>query len=866
MIYVNDLKQPTYTPMMEQYLEIKKDYRDFIVFFRLGDFYEMFFTDAIVASKELEIVLTGRDAGQEERVPMCGVPHHAVNIYIERLVEKGFKVAIVEQTEDPALAKGIVKREVIKLITPGTIIEDGTLDEKTNNFIGALSETKTEFLLAYSDLSTGQNAIITIPKDYDLLISEIYNLNAKELVVSSKFNQHKLLKMTENYPLTLSISDEVNLPSFYNHLVSEVYHKDQIEAFGRLINYLISTQKKELMHLQKVQVFESNQYLHIDNNSQRNLELTQTLRFGNRKGSLFWLLDQCETAMGSRFLKQTILRPLVDKTKIEHRYDLIERFNENFIIREELRTLLKSVYDLERIVGRISFGNANAKDLVNLSKSLKVMPSIKTSLKALKNDYVTSLTMDFDQTIGLVELIEKAIVSDPPLSIKEGGIIRDGFNSTLDQIKYQSTDGKDWLTDFEAKERERTGIKKLKVGYNRVFGYYIEITKGQIDLVDDSFGYVRKQTLSNSERYITPELKEKETLILGSEEDAVKLEYELFVDIRDQAKNYTELLQKIAKSISEIDMVLAFAKVTADERYARPEIITDRLIEIHQGRHPVVEKMLEGEIYVENDLFMNEKTHILLITGPNMSGKSTYMRQLALHIIMMQMGCFVPATSAKLPIFDQIFTRIGASDDLSSGKSTFMVEMLEVNYALQNASDHSLILFDEIGRGTATYDGMALAQAIIEYAHSKIKCKLLFSTHYHELTYLEDDLKSLHNVHVLAKEEKGNIVFLHKVVDGPTDRSYGIHVAKLAKMPNPLIERAKMILSELEKNHGYNIIKPQEMNLFNFDIVNEEAALVENEYASIIEQLGQIDINELTPIKAMNILASAIEEIKKIKS
>jgi DNA mismatch repair protein MutS len=863
---VNDLKQPTYTPMMEQYLEIKKDYRDFIVFFRLGDFYEMFFTDAIVASKELEIVLTGRDAGQEERVPMCGVPHHAVNIYIERLVEKGFKVAIVEQTEDPALAKGIVKREVIKLITPGTIIEDGTLDEKTNNFIGALSETKTEFLLAYSDLSTGQNAIITIPKDYDLLISEIYNLNAKELVVSSKFNQHKLLKMTENYPLTLSISDEVNLPSFYNHLVSEVYHKDQIEAFGRLINYLISTQKKELMHLQKVQVFESNQYLHIDNNSQRNLELTQTLRFGNRKGSLFWLLDQCETAMGSRFLKQTILRPLVDKTKIEHRYDLIERFNENFIIREELRTLLKSVYDLERIVGRISFGNANAKDLVNLSKSLKVMPSIKTSLKALKNDYVTSLTMDFDQTIGLVELIEKAIVSDPPLSIKEGGIIRDGFNSTLDQIKYQSTDGKDWLTDFEAKERERTGIKKLKVGYNRVFGYYIEITKGQIDLVDDSFGYVRKQTLSNSERYITPELKEKETLILGSEEDAVKLEYELFVDIRDQAKNYTELLQKIAKSISEIDMVLAFAKVTADERYARPEIITDRLIEIHQGRHPVVEKMLEGEIYVENDLFMNEKTHILLITGPNMSGKSTYMRQLALHIIMMQMGCFVPATSAKLPIFDQIFTRIGASDDLSSGKSTFMVEMLEVNYALQNASDHSLILFDEIGRGTATYDGMALAQAIIEYAHSKIKCKLLFSTHYHELTYLEDDLKSLHNVHVLAKEEKGNIVFLHKVVDGPTDRSYGIHVAKLAKMPNPLIERAKMILSELEKNHGYNIIKPQEMNLFNFDVVNEEAALVENEYASIIEQLGQIDINELTPIKAMNILASAIEEIKKIKS
>jgi len=860
------MKQPTYTPMMEQYLEIKKDYRDFIVFFRLGDFYEMFFTDAIVASKELEIVLTGRDAGQDEKVPMCGVPHHAVNIYIERLVEKGFKVAIVEQTEDPALAKGIVKREVIKLITPGTIIEAGAIDEKTNNYIGALSETKNEFLLAYSDLSTGQNSIVTVPKDYDLLISEIYNLNAKELVVASKFNQHKLLKGIENYPLTLSISDEVNLPSFYNNLVSEIYDKDQIEAFGRLINYLISTQKRELMHLQKVQVFESNQYLHIDNNSQRNLELTQTLRFGNRKGSLFWLLDHCETAMGSRYLKQTILRPLVDQGRIENRYNLIEKFNENFIIREELRELLKSVYDLERIVGRISFGNANAKDLINLAKSLKVMPAIKLSLQQLHNDYVNHLTEAFDLTTPLVDLIEKAIVSDPPLSIKEGGIIRAGYNANLDQIKYQSTDGKDWLTEFEIKEREKTGIKKLKVGYNRVFGYYIEVSKGQIEFVDDSFGYVRKQTLSNSERYITPELKEKETLILGSEEDAVKLEYELFVTIRDEAKSYTDTLQKIARSISEIDMVLAFAKVTADERFVRPVIIKERSLEIHDGRHPVVEKMLEGEIYVENDLFMNEKTHILLITGPNMSGKSTYMRQLALHIILMQMGCFIPASSARLPLFDQIFTRIGASDDLSSGKSTFMVEMLEVNYALQNASDNSLILFDEIGRGTATYDGMALAQAIIEYAHSKIKCKLLFSTHYHELTYLEDDLKSLHNVHVLAKEEKGNIVFLHKVVDGPTDRSYGIHVAKLAKMPSPLIERAKMILSELEKNHGYNIIKPQEMNLFNFHVVNEENTVVENEYDSIINQLNAIDINELTPIKAMNILADAIEEIKKIKS
>jgi len=618
------------------------------------------------------------------------------------------------------------------------------------------------------------------------------------------------------------------------------------------------------MHFQKVQIFESHQYLHIDNNSKRNLELTETLRFGNRKGSLFWLLDQCETAMGSRLLKQTILRPLIDQKKIESRFDLIESFNENFIVKEDIRELLKSVYDLERIVGRISFGNANAKDLINLSKSLSVMPDIKIAIAVLKNDYADKLVEEFDDQVALVDLIQKAIVHEPPLSVKEGGIIRQGFNEVLDQIKFHASNGKDWLSEFEAKERERTGIKKLRVGYNRVFGYYIEISKGQLDLVDASFGYERKQTLSNSERYITPELKEKETLILGSEEDAVKLEYELFVEIRDEAKSHTSQLQKLAKSVSEIDMMLAFAKVASDEHFIRPEIIMERTLEIHSGRHPVVEKLLENEKYVENDLFMNEKTHILLITGPNMSGKSTYMRQLALQIILMQMGSFIPASSARIPIFDQIFTRIGAADDLSGGKSTFMVEMLEVNYALQNATDNSLILFDEIGRGTATYDGMALAQAIIEYAHQKIRCKLLFSTHYHELTYLEDDLKSLHNVHVLAKEEKGNIVFLHKVVDGPTDRSYGIHVAKLAKMPSPLIERAKMILSELEKNHGYNVIKPQEMNLFNFVEAIEETNADDARYHSVIEQLKTLDINELTPIKAMNILASAIEEIKKI--
>ncbi len=850
--------------MMQQYLQIKKDYNDFIVFFRLGDFYEMFFTDALVASKELEIVLTGRDAGVEERVPMCGVPHHAVSIYIEKLVDKGFKVAIVEQLEDPSLAKGIVKRDVIRLITPGTIIEAGAVDEKSNNFIASISETKEEYLLAYSDLTTGENHIVTMPKDIDLLMNEALNLNVRELVISSSFNQRLLKDYVDTYPLTISISDDTELPAYCKNLVQDIYDKSLIMAFSRLINYLLKTQRRELMHLQKVQVFESTKYLRIDNNSKKNLELTETYRTQNKKGTLFWLLDHCETAMGSRMLKQNILRPMIDKSRIEARFSLVETFNNNFIVREEIQALLKKVYDLERIIGRVSFGNANGKDLVNLARSLSVMPSVKKLLGSIQNQFGKKLVSNIDDFTDLEELITKAIVENPPLSIKEGGIIKPGYSEPLDEIKYNATHGKNWLKEFEESERERTGIKKLKIGYNRVFGYYIEVSKSQIDLVKPEFGYDRKQTLSNSERYITQELKEKEIMILGSVESAIELEYKLFVVIRDEAKVRTEALQKLARTISEIDMLIAFSIVSMNNRYVRPEITDAKSIEVIDGRHPVVEKILESGSFVENDIHLDESTQILLITGPNMSGKSTYMRQLALIVIMMQMGCFIPATSAKLPLFDQIFTRIGASDDLSSGKSTFMVEMLEVNYALQNATKDSLILFDEIGRGTATYDGMALAQAIIEYSHHKIDCKILFSTHYHELTYLEDDLKALHNVHVMAKEEKGNIVFLHKVADGPTDRSYGIHVAKLAKLPTLLIKRSKAILEELEKNHGYNVIKPQTIDLFNY----EAASIVEqneaSQYHSIIEQIKEIDINDLTPLKAMNILASVIEEIKKI--
>ena len=859
------LEQQSYTPMMQQYLEIKKDYSDYIVFFRLGDFYEMFFQDAILASKELEIVLTGRDAGAKDRVPMCGVPYHAVSLYLEKLVDKGYKVAIVEQVEDPKDAKGIVKREVVKLVTPGTITNEGSIDQKDNNYIVAIHELKNGYILAFSDLSTGENYLEKVPYDINILFNEILNLNVKEVVIPSKLKNKLIKHYLNEYELTISISDDTDLPSYYRSLVNEVYDKDLNLAFARLVNYLEKTQKQALMHLQKVIVFESNSYLRIDNNSKKNLELTETFRRQSRQNTLFWLLDKCSTAMGSRFLKQSIQRPLIDKEHILKRYSLVEAFNNNFIIRSDLVEQLKKVYDLERIVGRISFGNCNAKDLVNLKKSLNVIPKIKEALKELDNDFAKSINKSIPNLKDFRELIDSAIIENPPLSIKEGGFIKEGYDKTLDEIRNNANNSKQWIDNFVEIERDRTGISKLKVGYNRVFGYYIEVTKGQLDQVKDEFGYVRKQTLSNSERYITNELKEKESLILNANEAMISLEYDLFIELREKAKEQTLKLQELAKTISELDMIIAFSIISMNNRYIKPEIIEDRIIEVIDGRHPVVE-VINEEVFVENSLVMNKQDQILLITGPNMSGKSTYMRQLALIIIMAQMGCFVPAKKARLPIFDQIFTRIGASDDLSTGKSTFMVEMLEVNYALQNATKNSLILFDEIGRGTATYDGMALAQAIIEYCHHKINCKILFSTHYHELTYLEDDLKSLHNVHVKAKEENGTIVFLHKVVDGPTDRSYGIHVGKLAKLPNIVTSRANDILKELEKNHGYNVIKPQTIDLFNYQETLAIAEEFDDKYNSVIKQLKELDILDLTPIKAMNILNDVIEEIKKISS
>jgi DNA mismatch repair protein MutS len=616
------------------------------------------------------------------------------------------------------------------------------------------------------------------------------------------------------------------------------------------------------MHLQKVEVFSSRSYLRIDNNSKINLELTKTMMSKSDKSTLFWLLDECKTAMGSRYLKQNIQRPLIDRSMIEKRQSLVESFNNHFIEKEEIENQLKHVYDLERIVGRLTFGNSNAKDLVNLKNSLRTVPIIQEKLFKLDNDYATHLKDNMPETKAIVDLVEASIIDNPPMTIKEGGFIKPGYSKELDEIKNISSNAKDWLDDFVQRERKRTGIKKLKVGFNRVFGYYIEISKGQLSEVKEEFGYERKQTLTNSERFITEELKEKEQVILGSKEKIEQLEYELFLHIRDQVQDQTPILQKLARQIALIDMLIAFSKVSMERRYIKPEFTDDKIIQIENGRHPVVE-VLSDEVFIENSLFMDTNNQILLITGPNMSGKSTYMRQTALIIIMAQMGAFVPAKSAKLFIVDQIFTRIGANDDLSSGQSTFMVEMNEVNYALRHATDDSLILFDEIGRGTATYDGMALAQAIIEYCHHKLKSKVMFSTHYHELTHLEDDLKHLHNVHVKAKEENGDIVFLHKVVDGPTDRSYGIHVAKLAKMPKTVIERSKEILESLEKNHGYNVIKPQTIDLFNYmEALDKEED--EEKYQSIIDQIKNVDILDITPLNAMNILNDLIESINKI--
>ncbi|MGM9969756.1 MAG: DNA mismatch repair protein MutS [Anaeroplasma sp.] len=836
-----------YTPMMEQYLDIKKDYTDFIVFFRLGDFYEMFFEDAHIASRELELALTGKDAGAPERVPMCGVPFHAADQYIEKLVSRGYKVAIVEQIEDPKTAVGIVKRGVIKIVTPGTI-ESG-IKEKENNYIASIIYVKREYVLCYSDITTGEGYVATF-KNIELLENEILSLHIKEIIILESFNNKSFFEFVKQNQIVVSYENNYEIPNNLVSIVSDIdpaYHC----AVGMLIQYFIETQKKEPNYFKKFISYTSKSYLHLDAFTKKNLELCETLRLNNKNGSLLWHIDKCNTAMGSRLLHKWIDKPLIDKEEINYRLDFVEAFNNNYIVKEEIKNIFKNVYDLERIISRISSGGANAKDLVWLRRSLKDIPIVASKLIELNTESSISLANRINPHYELYDVLSRALVDNPPLSIKEGGMISEGFNDDLDEVRSISTNGKNWIINYETDQRNLTGIKTLKVGYNRVTGYFIEISKGAIKDLPEDIKYERRATLANSERFISPELKKYEQLVLNAKEKIESLEYEIFCQLREYAEKYIQTLQVLADIISEIDCFISLSDIAIKYNYVRPIFNDNRSINIVDGRHPVLETILQSD-YIVNDVIIN-KYNMMLITGPNMSGKSTYMRMLACIVILAQIGSFVPAKVADLMIFDSIFTRIGASDDLVSGQSTFMVEMVEANYAISNATKNSLVLFDEIGRGTATFDGMALAQAILEYLHERVGCITLFSTHYHELTVLEDKLKRLKNVHVEAKETNNGVAFLHKVIDGPTDKSYGINVASLAGLPKSLIERSKKILEALEENS--NSTKGVTLDLFNFeDYDNKEEVKQENIGNLIKIRLDQIDINKLSPLEALKLL------------
>ncbi|MBC1774437.1 DNA mismatch repair protein MutS [Listeria seeligeri] len=847
-----------YTPMIKQYLEIKDKYQDAFLFFRLGDFYEMFFEDALNASQILEITLTGREGGTKEKIPMCGVPYHSASGYIDTLIEKGYKVAICEQVEDPKTTKGMVKREVVQLISPGTVMDERGLKAKENNYIAALYcyEGK-EYGFAYSDLSTGELKSTVIEASEDRLINELTTLSTKELIVSESEKEVLSNVMKEQLGLTFSVHEEDTIPTENEKLVTRHMSLSEKRAIGKLLHYLKETQKRDLGHLQQAVHYETSNYMKMDYYSKRNLELAASIRGKGRQGTLLWLLDNTQTAMGGRMLKQWIDRPLIDRNKIIERQNDVSELMAHFFERLELVENLKNVYDLERLAGRVAYGNVNARDLIQLRNSLYQIPRIRATLLSMNTPSLTTLANQLDPCEELTEKLEEAITDSAPISIREGGIIKDGYNSQLDTYRDASRNGKTWIAELERKERELTGIKTMKVGFNRVFGYYIEVTRANTHLLPEG-RYERKQTLTNAERYITPELKEKEKLILDAEEKSMELEYQLFTEVRETVKDYIEGLQKLAKSVSEIDCLQSFADISEKNHFIRPTLSEDGSLHVKQGRHPVVEKVMGAQSYVANDCDLDANREILLITGPNMSGKSTYMRQVALTAICAQVGCFVPAEEAVLPIFDQIFTRIGAADDLIAGQSTFMVEMLEARNAIVHATKDSLILFDEIGRGTATYDGMALAQAIIEYIHENVHAKTLFSTHYHELTDLEKELRGLQNIHVSAVEENGKVVFLHKIKEGPADKSYGIHVAELAELPTSLIERARRILEQLENDEKKVIISNEKQP----EVIHEEVQLsmfpvepeqkISSKEAKLIKEIATLNIMQMTPMDAMN--------------
>jgi DNA mismatch repair protein MutS len=830
------MKTPRYTPMVEQYLAIKRENPDVLIMFRLGDFYEFFFEDAEIASKVLQLVLTKKAAGNNQKIPMCGIPHHAVTAYLAKLVDNGYKVGIVEQLTDPALSKGLVERGIVRIVTPGAIID---IDEENNNFIIAIDEGENDYNLAYADISTGEINVTRVEKDTLSLSSFITNLGAKEIVVRNDFPDKILSNLKTAMNIVVSYEDDDYQSGMYDEIFADVNDINLIKVATRLINYLVNIQRRELTYLKPITVVKDNEVLQIDSFSRLNLELTRTIRSDEKYGSLFWLLDETNTAMGRRLLKNWINRPSANLTEINNRLDLVDAFILNFLLREDIAMNLSKIYDLDRIIAKVSYGNVNPRDLLQLKQSLEAYENIRKQLILADNPAFSALIEEKDNFSFLIKLIKRAIKEDAPLSINEGGIFNTGYSEALDELIDLTRGGKRWIAEFEEKEREKTGIKNLRVGYNSVFGYYIEVSNSFLPLIKDEYGYIRKQTTKNGERFINQDLKEKEALILSAEEKRQTLEKELFIELQKEVQTYTRMIQKLSALLSKLDVIISFAKISAGNDFVRPKFNNNRLINIKDGRHPVISKVMVNTKYVVNDLYMDDKTNILLITGPNMGGKSTYMRQLALIVIMAQMGCYVPAKEADLMIFDQIFTRIGASDDLISGQSTFMVEMSEANYALRKATTNSLLLFDEIGRGTSTYDGMALAHAIIEYVANNVHAKMLFSTHYHELTTLEQQLPTLHNVHVEVKEQIDEVTFLYKVRDGAMGKSYGINVAVLAGLPQTIIQRAREILRELETNN------PQKITV-------KEANQPKEPY--FVEEIRNLDLGNITPLEALQYL------------
>ena len=863
------------TPMMQQYMEVKNKYKDCILFYRLGDFYEMFFDDALTASRELELTLTGRDCGLAERAPMCGVPYHAVEGYLDRLIEKGYKVAICEQLEDPALAKGLVQRDVIRVVTPGTVIESAMLDERSNNFLLSVCFAGDKAGLAFADVSTGEFFVHQVTDAPHTLADEVTRIGPVELITNDLAKLRDCiaredLSMSEQPAVGFQYQNASEALCRHFHLqdLSPLGLTDEYrlaaQAAGALMRYLSDTQKNALEHITELRIYQGGSAMLLDRNTRRNLELTESLRSRTKKGSLLWLLDKTSTAMGGRLLRSWIEQPLVDRAKILRRLDAVEEFAGQHVLTMTLSEELQGVYDVERLLSKVSYKSLNARDCLSLCASLKKVPGIRSLLENAKSEGVKAVYALLDPLADLTALLDRAIHPDAPILISEGGIIRDGYSPVLDEYRSAATNGKQWIVDLEAKEREETGIKNLRIQYNRVFGYYIEVTKSYYDMVP--MRYQRRQTLANCERYVTPELREIEQKIVGAQEQSVRLELQLFTELREKIAGQIARIQHTAMGLKSLDALLSLAKVAVANHYVRPEITEDGSLEILEGRHPVVEQTMQEGGFVPNDTAMNQDdARMLIITGPNMAGKSTYMRQVALNTLMAHLGSFVPAKSAKIPIVDRIFTRVGASDDLASGQSTFMVEMSETAYILRNATAKSLIILDEIGRGTSTFDGLAIAWAVVEYLcdKQKVGAKTLFATHYHELSELEGHVEGVQNYCISVKEHGEDVIFLRKIVRGGADKSFGIHVARLAGVPHPVLVRAHEIQARLEVSDvnkiGQNILgegeKPRE---------NEQVNLFEVGKTEIINELQSLDVMALTPMDAINKLFLLREKARKL--